>query len=274
MEKSKQIRSGEDFTGIGKRTLHFQTIDSTNTFLKDNAHSLSEGTVVYAETQVYGRGRGGKKWYSPQGKGLYFSILLKPQLASEDIPLVSLMTSLALKRAIEGYAEHLKLPPRTLDIKWPNDLLYEGEKFAGILIESVYFNHKFNLIVGIGLNVSQEVNHDSPPELRGKIISLEQIYGGKWNRSILLKRILSTFDHAYRNFNAEKIVEDYRLNSRIWGKLGTITIPEGALKGICQDITPRGELVISMPSGNRTFINGSLTMEWQKLIHGKNALSD
>ena len=247
-------------TGIGGKILFFPLINSTNDFLKNNADTLPEGIVVWSDRQTSGRGQYSRKWESPEGKGLYFSILLKPTL-SRNIPLISLMTSLTLKEGIERYTEELSLPPQIIDIKWPNDLLISGKKIAGILIEGTTNDEKISLIVGIGLNITARP-HDFSDEIGGSAGSLVQFYGGIWDRKLLLKHILLCFDSGYRCFDAREIVNDYRQGSRIWGKQCYVDTVEGTIFGVCKDLSPQGELIVETSSGDKKIIAGTLHLEW------------
>ena len=247
-------------TGIGDKILFFPLIDSTNSFLKANAHYYPEGIVVWGDSQTSGRGRHSRKWESPEGKGLYFSILLKPNL-SRNITLLSLMTSLALKSGIEEYAGESYLPPQLIDIKWPNDLIISGRKIAGILIEGTSNDEEISLIVGIGLNITARPD-DFSDEVARNAGALEQFYGGSWNRKQLLKHILLCFGSSYCGFNAGEILNEYRQASRIWGRKCYVDTVEGRIIGICKDLSPQGELIVETSSGEKKIIAGTLHLEW------------
>ena len=247
--------------GIGSRILYFTLIDSTNNFLKANSAAFPQGTVVWAEEQTAGKGRMNHKWESPQGKGLYFSILLKPSLA-RNIPLISLMTSLSVKHGIEEYASQTGFQPPTIDIKWPNDLLINGLKIGGILIEGATYDENVNLIVGVGLNVTAAPN-DFSPQLSDAASSLQQSCKGMWERKELLKIILQNFNLDYQAFDARKILNLYRCESKIWGKQCYVETPQGTFKGVCRDLSPRGELIIETANDEISIISGTLFIDWK-----------
>src|SRR5947207_373235 len=119
------------------KILYFDAIHSTNTFLKEYAQSVEqldprEAVCAIADEQTAGRGRMGRSWHSPRGEGLYFSILLKPDLLPANAPLLTLMAAVATAETIESICAGL------LDIKWPNDILINSRKVAGILTEASF----------------------------------------------------------------------------------------------------------------------------------------
>jgi BirA family biotin operon repressor/biotin-[acetyl-CoA-carboxylase] ligase len=138
--------------------------------------------VVVAESQSQGRGRLGKDWLSPPGGGLYCSIILRPRLASADLPKLTLAAGLAVSRAVE---KSCGLTPR---LKWPNDLWLEGRKFGGILAEAFFETDTNLVILGVGLNVNSELAL-FPPSLRDRVTSLLRESGRSWPRSKLLTTI-------------------------------------------------------------------------------------
>lgn len=250
-------------SGIGANIQYFEIIDSTNSYLKNNAAYFPEGTVIWAGKQTSGKGRNGSIWNSPENSGLYFSILTRPKIAVEQAQLITLMTALSLKRAVEDTADEMKRQPAVIDIKWPNDLLWKGKKFAGILVEALHTANNLDIIVGIGLNLLMS-EKDFPPDLKGKACSLRQIFGGDWtsNRNHILKKILLNFADDYRKFNPLQIVEEYRMNSNIWGKRCRFITVREEIHGICKDIADNGALIITTASGDRKFIAGSLFIDW------------
>ena len=147
---------------------HFTTVVSTNTLAADMAEQgAGHGTVIYADRQTGGRGRGGRDFYSPSG-GLYFSLILKPQLDSHDLPLTTLAAGVGLCRAVQTGIDV------DVHLKWPNDLYLEERKLAGILTESGPVRPGFGpeyLIVEVGLNLTTDCSL-FPSVLRSRVISL------------------------------------------------------------------------------------------------------
>ncbi len=150
-------------------TLYLQATDSTNLRAKEIADSGAvSGAAVVAEYQTQGRGRLGKEWYSVKGKGLYCSIIVRPDIALEDYPKITLVAGLSVAKVLD------RITGKCAQLKWPNDIYFSGKKVAGILTESSSLNssHKARYaVVGIGINVNNGLE-DFPPELREIVSSL------------------------------------------------------------------------------------------------------
>ena len=128
------------------KTIHFETIDSTNTYLKENYENLDNFTFVSADFQSAGRGRNNRNWKSEKGENLLFSLLIKDKALIDKFSSLSVISAFSIIKALN--LEHLS-------IKWPNDIYYKDSKLCGILLEAVTRNEIECLIVGIGLNVNQ-----------------------------------------------------------------------------------------------------------------------
>jgi len=151
------------------KIIYYDRIDSTNRIAKELAIAgKPSGTVVHAGVQSAGKGQYGRSFDSPHG-GLYFSILLRPSLDLDSLPLVTLATGLACRDVINS---SFNLWPH---IKWPNDIFFKGKKLAGILCENVVSlldkNDYSNLVIGVGINVNNTLN-DFPLEVRPIITTL------------------------------------------------------------------------------------------------------
>jgi BirA family biotin operon repressor/biotin-[acetyl-CoA-carboxylase] ligase len=134
---------------IGSRIYSFKEVDSTNQVAMTLAEEgAPEGTAVVADRQYSGRGQRGRAWYSPAGVGIYLSIILKPSHSLADIHQLSLMAAIATARCIES-TTGLKA-----GVKWPNDVIINNHKVAGILVEAHWEAEIKHLILGIGLNVN------------------------------------------------------------------------------------------------------------------------
>ena len=128
------------------KTIHFETIDSTNTYLKENYEKLDNFTFVSADFQSAGRGRNNRNWKSEKGENLLFSLLIKDKTLIDKFSSLSVISAFSIIKALN--LEYLS-------IKWPNDIYYKDSKLCGILLEAVTRNEIECLIVGIGLNVNQ-----------------------------------------------------------------------------------------------------------------------
>lgn len=169
--------------------LCFDELDSTNSYLKREYPSLKDMTVVVASHQNAGKGRLGRKW-EDDSSSLLFSILLRDSLDMEHAPLLSLLSGVCLH-------ESLKDCSIDSEIKWPNDVLIQGKKCAGILLESVVSDKPEALIVGIGVNLN---NEGFQGELEDKAASLFLASGRKYDRMEFLKVFLRHFRRRYGQF--------------------------------------------------------------------------
>src|ERR1700728_3785391 len=173
-------------TRLVGRDIHvFQETTSTNDVIEKLARDgVREGVVVFAESQTRGRGRLGRKWVSPARKGLWFSILLRPVLRPQEMTQLTVASATALRRAI--IAETGLRP----EIKWPNDLLINGKKVAGILTElSAESDRVKHIILGIGVDVNVDAG-ELPPEVRPLATSLKIEAGAEIPRVELAAQII------------------------------------------------------------------------------------
>jgi BirA family biotin operon repressor/biotin-[acetyl-CoA-carboxylase] ligase len=185
---SAAIRNGLFTRVVGKRLLYFQELSSTMDEAARQAEAgTAEGTVVVAESQRAGRGRFSRSWVSPKGN-LYLSVVFRPTLRL--LPLLTILGGVAVVRAIR---KTTGLEPR---IKWPNDVLLDGKKAAGILVESVAAGEEVcYAVVGIGINVSMDGTGSE--ELAGRATGLEAAAGRPVAREDVLRQLLLDLDALY-----------------------------------------------------------------------------
>src|SRR5882672_1417290 len=169
--------------------LHFDSIDSTNLEAMRQARAgAAEGLCIVAREQTMGRGRLDRSWQSPKDAGLYFSIVLRPQLKINAWPLLTLMSALAVSDAL------MKAGGRRADIKWPNDLCFDDRKVCGILAETVETEIGPAAIVGIGINLKA----DSLPEtVKDLATSVESATGATPNGTQVLEELLKAIGERY-----------------------------------------------------------------------------
>ena len=184
---------------VGRDIRVFEETTSTNDVIEKLARDgVKEGAVVFAESQTKGRGRLGRKWKSPTRKGLWFSVLLRPDLRPQETTQLTVASATALRRAIKNVTG---LSP---EIKWPNDLLIGGKKVAGILTEmSAEVDRVRHVILGIGVDVNQDAA-EFPLELRKIATSLKIEAGGEISRAELATEILRELDLDYARIGGGK----------------------------------------------------------------------
>ena len=178
---------------VGKRVLKYREIDSTN----DEAKRLvkagePEGTVILAQTQSKGRGKPGRHWFSPQDQGLYLSVILKPLKNLQELDPLVLLGAEAAVAAIDA-ACGIKA-----GIKKPNDIMIDGKKVGGVLVERIDTASEVpSLVIGIGLNVNTK---KFPKDLQKSAASLRLIAGKEFDRQALFSALLQALDKGYLKF--------------------------------------------------------------------------
>ncbi len=233
-------------TAFSKRIFHFFKIDSTNTVaLRMGEEGEPHGAVFLAEEQSAGRGRAGRKWLSEKSAGIHCTILLRPPMSPALAPLLTLVAGVAARDAV---AEETGLNP---DIRWPNDLLINGKKFGGILIEMRAEPDRIHYAaVGIGINVNQT---KMPAEIAPIATSLRMETGKIHSRIELLVRLLRRFDHYYNLFLAQgapPILEQFaKVSSYYRGKRVQITTFRETFTGTTVGLEPSGVLRVQRDDG-------------------------
>lgn len=207
-----KIQEGLKTKKFGKTIILLRKVDSTNDFAKKLAHyGAVEGTVVVAEEQTAGRGRHGRKWFSPKG-GLYFSIILRPKMrVNEAIGIVVAAGLAVIKVLSENYGLNV-------EAKWPNDVLLNGKKVCGILTEVNSTGENVNYaIVGIGINANAITAKEFPEELKPIVTSLMEKLKRKVALEPLLKLCLEKFEEFYEIYSKlgfKSILEEWMQYSR------------------------------------------------------------
>lgn len=189
-------------------------VSSTNTLVKEaGAAGKAEGYVLVANEQTGGRGRYGRNFYSPKATGIYFSILLRPKLRVDDVATITTMAAVSVAEAIQ------KVTGKEVQIKWVNDLFFQGLKICGILTEGALNMESKGMdyvVLGIGLNV-RFPRGGFPKELEKIATSLE-VQGQEEIRNQLVAQCLNHFFHYYHQLPKKDYVENYRKRSLILGK--------------------------------------------------------
>ncbi len=230
---------------IAKKIYYYESLSST----MDRAMELvldgaADGTLVIAEGQTKGRGRMCRSWVSPKYKGIYFSLIIRPEILPQQAPVLTLISAVSICEAIK---QQLGVEAQ---IKWPNDILLNNKKIAGILTElSAEMDLVYAVIVGVGINVN---NHKKTLPYPGS--SLKEITGYEVSRLSLLQNILSCLEQRYLEFQKqgiEGILDEWRhLSTTLGRRVRLATDSERiGLIGKAVDIDRDGSLLIRQDSG-------------------------
>lgn len=224
---------------IAKNIYYFSEIDSTNSFAAKLAQKgEKEGTLVIADKQNQGKGRKNRLWHSPAGTGLWFSLILRPNIKVAKSHFLTINASLAVYKALRNLG-------LSIDIKWPNDILYENKKLCGILSEMSASTNKLNYaITGIGINVNQKIFAD---EIKNKATSIYKIKKQKISRLFLLKNILINFEEYYKKFingEKDKLLNEWKDKISLLGKIIIVKSDGKVYEGKAIDIAKDGRLML------------------------------
>ena len=245
---------------IGTSIVHYQTTTSTNDMAKELAIAgMPEGTIVVAEEQTGGRGRLGRVWQSPAGLGIWLSLILRPEINPMDAPKLTLLAAVALARTMSSY------PNVCPGIKWPNDILVEGKKIAGVLTEMNAEMDRVNFIVlGIGININTQVT-DLPEELREIATSLYIVNRKKWGRVEFAANMLRELEELYLVFlkgDFAAILEEWKSFSVTLGHKVKVVSPRGEnLVGVARDLDGDGAMILETSVGVKKIVSGEVLFE-------------
>ena len=235
---------------------HFYKIGSTNTAaMWAAAEGAPEGSVLVAEEQTAGRGRGANTWQSPRSTGIYCSVVLRPALAPSQVLILSLAGGLAVQAAIRQIDSRV-----AADLKWPNDVLIDGKKVCGILTEmNAEATRVRHIVMGVGINVNQA---SFPQELAAT--SLRLVTGREWSRVELLAALLKSLDREYRELTQDReareaIVRRFAENSS-WARGKRVRIEENgsSCEGITEGLDAGGFLLVRTANGLQTVLSGTV----------------
>jgi BirA family biotin operon repressor/biotin-[acetyl-CoA-carboxylase] ligase len=245
---------------VGRDIRVFEETTSTNDVIEKLARDgVKEGAVVFAESQTKGRGRLGRKWMSPTRKGLWFSVLLRPDLRPQETTQLTVASATALRRAIKT------VTGLSAEIKWPNDLLIGGKKVVGILTElSAELDRVRHVILGIGVDVNQKAN-EFPVELRKIATSLKIESGGEISRAELATEILRELDRDYARICSGKfpqVADEWEAACATIGKTVSVQMGVRLVRGCAEALDDDGALLVRTEHGHlERIIGGDVTLE-------------
>ena len=240
---------------IGRNFIYAEEVPSTNSeLLYENEFYKKHGTVLFAEKQTEGRGRKNRVWYSDDKLNLTFSTLITEPKYLQKINVLNFAASLALAVSIENLYQ-LKT-----ELKWPNDILIDGKKVAGILIESTSKGSKvIRLVIGMGLNVNQI---SFQRKFTTEPTSLKKELGHPVEREKTLAEILNNIEEILNTSNKlpDKILEDWKEKCNMIGRRITVVHNDLTKHGIFNDIDKNGFLVLRNDDKIETLHSGDVSI--------------
>jgi BirA family biotin operon repressor/biotin-[acetyl-CoA-carboxylase] ligase len=246
---------------FGRVIRFYREVESTNDVAFDLAKDgATEGTVIIADTQTKGRGRLQRKWISPPGFNLYMSIIFRPSISSKEASILTLVSSIALFDAVNSHGIKCQ-------IKWPNDLLINRRKVAGVLteMESDGASVQFVLVgLGINLNMTRGVMNDLMGEVSEIATSVREELGHEVDRPEFTAKVINLLEEWYDEFKSKgksAILDEWK---KRWGdrnKRVRVRIERSVIEGIAYDLDQDGFLLIRKDNGEiERIIAGDVTV--------------
>ncbi|MGH9948900.1 MAG: biotin--[acetyl-CoA-carboxylase] ligase, partial [Pyrinomonadaceae bacterium] len=227
--------------------LTFDSLDSTNTeALKQARLGADEGLCIVAREQTAGRGRHGRTWISEKDAGLYLSVVLRPKLDAQYLPLITLMAGVAVHDTLEEFG--IKA-----DIKWVNDLLVDEKKIAGILAETTETNNGLAVVVGIGINLKKSA-------ATGDVAtSIQETGDGRQETGDLAEILTKFLSYFYDILNREngpaETIDEWRRRSTYFsGKRVRVVLENETVTGVTDGLEPNGALRLQKADGSIAII--------------------
>ena len=230
---------------MGRRISSLRSVDSTNRVaLEWGAQKMAEGHAIFAEEQTAGRGRRGRRWVSPKGQGLYFSVFLKPDLEIQEVSKVTLAAAVAVAEALKT---QMGIPT---EIRWPNDVLVKGRKICGILTEINAEADQIQFaVLGVGINVN-----GTSKDLPEGATSLRQETGRRWDRNLLAARILEHLEQRIDQVKRSQwkaLLRDWMSLSKISGKKIKVATLHETIEGRALGVDAGGALLVQSRDGTQ-----------------------
>ncbi|MBQ7486362.1 MAG: biotin--[Clostridia bacterium] len=226
----------------GQRVICYDSVDSTNRVLKKLASEGAEhGTLVLADEQTGGRGRRGRGWLTPKGTSIAMSLLLRPDMHPSRVPILSLGTSVAIAKGINAVTG---LPVR---IKWPNDIICNGKKLCGILLEmDANEEHVEYVVAGAGINVHLT---EIPEEIQATATSLDIECGRPVSRIEIIRAVLRAAEETEQMIREGRLMETYLALSATLGRPVSVQGVRESFTGIAESIREDGTLAVRTDAG-------------------------
>lgn len=230
--------------------------NSTNSDAKKmGIDGAPHGTIVTADEQLTGRGRFGRSFVSPKGKGIYLSVILRPKMDILEVSFSTILTVIAVRRALKKFSKE------KIQIKWVNDLYIGKKKISGILTELVsdMESGKVDFVVaGIGININAK-EEDFPEEIREIAGSVNV---GETNRNKIIAKISDELLTIFEDFDKAKIIDEYKKEQLLLGKQITFTKDEKNYRAIAKDIDEDGGLIVECEGETMILQSGEVSVKW------------
>ena len=260
----EEVKDGLQTSIIGRNIVYFEDIASTNNEAKRIAaqENAPDGTIVVSEAQGGGKGRLSRSWFSPKYKGLWFSVILRPNFLPQEAPKCTLMVAAAIAGALRKFGI-------AAGIKWPNDVLFDGKKLNGTLTEMSAEMERINyVVVGTGLNVNVDPE-DYPDDVKEIATSLSIIKGEKVPRIAVFRAILEKLEELYIDVQKNgfgKVFREWRKYSVTLGQeVNVIGIGDHeSFAGKAVDIDDDGALLVETEKGIRKVLAGDVSIRPRK----------
>jgi BirA family biotin operon repressor/biotin-[acetyl-CoA-carboxylase] ligase len=234
----------------------FESLPSTQAYFKGIAHYQNHPQLCITETQSDGVGRFGRSWHTPFGQNITMSLTYHFDQDISELGGLSLLAALSVAKALEGVCE-LTTP---LHLKWPNDIIHDNKKVAGILIDAqVQFNGGCTVVIGMGVNV----NLSGTQPIDQPWTSLRDIAGKSFDRNVLVSSILNTLlddIEAFNDTGFAPFAKRWQAKSALIGHDITLHIGKHHIEGKVIDVNANGQIVLNTADGVRTFSSGEASL--------------
>lgn len=255
----RRVKEGLQTDFIGQEIHHFTEVTSTNDVAKKlAARGADEGTVVISEVQTLGRGRLGREWASPKG-GIWFSIILRPEVHPKDASKLTFVASVAVARVIREMFD------LEAEIKWPNDVLIGGKKVCGILTETSTKDDVVDfVVVGVGINANVSLE-SFPQNLRKSLTTLKEELKEEIKQEEFLRALLEELERYYKMFLRKKfdlILEEWKNLAGFLGQHVKVLSFDEKISGWAVDVDQSGALIIKLRNGTvKKVMSGDVTIQ-------------
>ena len=239
----------------GRAVSHYEhTLTSTNAVLKDMAkQGAPHGSLCLCECQTAGRGRMDRSWSSPEGQGVWLSVLLRPSLPVENAPVITFCCALAMAKAVQ------QVTGLDAQIKWPNDLVLHGKKLCGILLEMGFDAQGFYIVAGTGLNVREGAY---PPELADRATSIAE-WTQAPDRGAIVAAYLAALEDALDAVERDGfagIAAEFRQSCITLGSQVSVIGTDASFTGMAEDVDDTGALLVRTEGELRRVLAGDVSV--------------